>query len=233
MVLLFMLVGGAVGWGFSLLHQPVYEAAATLNASVELNKWISSIPDRQESVTFLEAQVDSAYNSAEMVLDSVGVKDQVLSQLQAEGVQMDFNTLDKKMSIERKKSMWALRVRDTDPNLAARIANIWADRGLAAVQGMLGNAIMRDALQVQVDQLTQAGTDPNSQEFQKVSNQLMLEKSASGGLLSIMVFSAGDQAVPPADPVVYDAGGLILAGMLIGLLLSLWVSNLPRVQKRG
>lgn len=233
-IVLLMVAGALLGWVFSLFHTPIYEASASLNGSLDITKWLTAIPESQAQITSEEAQIDAAFNSAEMIISSAEVENAVLSDLNAAGVRMSLSDLQKSMSLERKKSLWELRVRSKDPQLAAQIANLWQQKGLAQVQAALEHALKVKSLEDRLTSLTADNAGGNNDAaIQSVSTELAAEKAASHGLLWVMSFSAGDNATAPTEPVVFNTAPLVLAGAFIGLLVSLWLTNIYKGRKRG
>jgi capsular polysaccharide biosynthesis protein len=235
MVVVFMVLGGILGGVFHFFHKPVYEANAILNVSMEFYKWnIPAAPDE------IMRQQDFAFNSAEAIINSIQVKNDVLEELNAKGDKLDFITLGRKMSLERKTSIWELRVRDIDAEFATEAANVWAEKSLAALQTALDHAIKVNLLENEISSLGQGNSGITAgqpagganSEIDALTSELIQEKSASGGILSIMSFSLTNAATEPLKPVVYDTGTLVLGGACIGFLLSLWVVNSFKVKRR-
>jgi uncharacterized protein involved in exopolysaccharide biosynthesis len=149
-------LGGTAGWIFHLFQPPVYEATATITVTMEFNKW--ALP---------QSQSDSAFNSAEDIMTSTQVKNQIIAEARSDGYPMDIYQLQQRMDLERKISIWELRIRDRDPKLTAVLANIWADKALEALNVALGHALQADTLEYEISGMAKSLSTPDkAQEIQ-------------------------------------------------------------------
>ena len=116
---LIALLGGLVGFLYSHLKAPIYEAKATIVVNVDFNKVTKFPVERQDEELAL-------YNVQVAILDpqTIGNLIQVASQ---QNISIDAAKLFKNYTIERKLAFWELRYRDTDPALAQKIANLWVE----------------------------------------------------------------------------------------------------------
>jgi uncharacterized protein involved in exopolysaccharide biosynthesis len=228
MVLLTVL-GGLVGLAIHFLRPPVYEASAVLTVSMDFQK-----------VKLTQREQDYAFTASGAIVNSAEVKGQVIAQARADGLVFDADRIPEQWFLERKMSVWEFHVRDQDPEIAARLANLWAEKALDGLNIDLEHALQADQIQDQITSITTqtaSGLPVDNADaqatLQNLSDDLALEKQASQGVISIMKFALTDPAVIPQKPVLYDLAGLVLAGACIGFIVSLWVVNNNRVSNRG
>ena len=232
MVVALMVVGGLVGFGFHLLTPPVYEANAFVTISMDFQK-----------STLTQIEEDTAFNAASDIIYSHSVVDQVIAEAQANGYTLTTSGFLKDFYLESRQSVWEFHVRDRDPNAAAALVNIWAQGSTDALNAALSHALMADQVQLQVAGLENclAGVTPqlaskqmdcrgySSAELQGMLQEqtasLVNEKRLSFGILSIMTIGFTNPAFAPLTPLVYGQAGLVLAGALMGLVISLWGVN--------
>ncbi len=234
MVILFMVAGGMLGWAIQFFQPPIYEASATITATMEFHKW-------NLNEQFRQVEEDHAFLAAEAIISSAWLKGLVLEEALARGWQTDLNEIQLKTYLERRQSKWQLMVRDQDPKFAAEIANIWAEKSLAQLDAALAHALRVDVLENEVNELARSRSNPVTSENYEVFQAeiqtrifgIIQEKKASLGVISIMVFTPGEPALPPTEPRQFTGGSMVLAGAVIGFVVSLWAVNKIQVKKRG
>jgi uncharacterized protein involved in exopolysaccharide biosynthesis len=115
------LLGGVMGLLFSRVHAPVYEAVATIVVNVDFNKVTKFPVERQDEELAL-------YNVQVALLDLQTINS-VIQIASRQNISIDTSLLLKNYTIERKLTFWELRYRDTDPEKAQKIANLWLEEG--------------------------------------------------------------------------------------------------------
>lgn len=228
LLILLTLWGGAVGWFLHENRSPIYEARATFYISIDFT--------RTGELTQFEE--DHAVSVASAVLQGGPVLDRVAAAAQAEGLPYTPTDLLEKGFLERQQATWTLRLRDPDPETAARLANLWAENGLAVLTAAHRAALEAQALQSLLDGLS-ACLDPErseavgrvcgerpaaelSEEIQRLSEEVSAARAESQGLLPALVFDLTRPARTPRQPVQFGRNSMVLAGALIGLLGSAW-----------
>lgn len=229
-IVLMTVLGGISGWAIHFFRPPLYEATAIMTVNMDFQK---------RELT--EIEEDYAFNVAEAISTSIPVKDQIIAEAHADGSPIDMDQLQRQMFLERKKSIWEFHVRNRDAEIAAKLANIWADKAEKALNVALAHAIRADQVQVQMVSFISgrsiSGSPELSAEDQAVlnnlSNELLQEKQLSLGIISIMKFALTSSAPVPQKPVLYYLANLVLAGACIGFVISLWAVNSYQGQRRG
>lgn len=122
------LVGGLIGFLFSRIHAPIYEAKATITVNVDLNKVTKFPVERQDEELAL-------YNIQVALLDFQTITN-VVQAAGRQNLSLDSTILLKNQTIERKLAFWELRYRDENPITAQKIANLWVDEASKTFQIM-------------------------------------------------------------------------------------------------
>ncbi len=229
-IVLLTSLGGISGWAIHFLHPPLYEATAVMTVSMDFQK--GKLSQREQ---------DYAFTAAGAIGNSTEVKNQIISEAQAQGFPIDVNQLSEQMFLERKLSVWEFHIRNRDPYTAAKLANLWAEKALTALNAALAHALRADQIQDQISIITSipptSGSPGNSAEDQatlkNLSDDLLQEKQLSQGVISIMKFALTGSAIVPQDPALYDLADLVLAGACIGFIISLWMVSSHKVVSRG
>jgi uncharacterized protein involved in exopolysaccharide biosynthesis len=121
LVVIATLIGGVIGFVFSNLRTPQYEAAAIFYLNIDLNKVKEPpLPLHDE---------DLALSMIQGALLHPQVIDDLVQELKKSDPQLDSGKLLANYVLERKNDIWELRYRDPDPLVAQRIVNLWAGKG--------------------------------------------------------------------------------------------------------
>lgn len=239
MVALITICGGGIGWAFHWQNPPLYEARAVFSVSI----------DFVQTGNLDQYEVDHAINMAGDLIGSTSVLDQVASQARAQGIQVDAQSLLANGTVERQEQNYMLRYRNTDPQKAAIVANLWAEEGLRELQTAFEHSLSANDLQQRIDELEMClrrsvAVDPVysgcglqdlgqiQAEIQKENAALIPEVQASRGIIPALRFELSQKATAPTRPAVFDQNKLVLAGAFIGFLLGIWMANtrLPWLQ---
>jgi len=229
-IVLMTVLGGLVGWAFHFITPPVYEATSSLTANMDF---------QQRQLTQYEE--DYAFDSAGAISMWEDVENQIIAEAKLRGLPIELDQLRQQMFIERRQSVFELHIRNHDPQIAAQLANIWAEKYYAALNGALVHAIRADQIQAQIDaingSLSASGSPvlgPDAQtSLKNLSDELLQEQQLSQGIISIMKFAVTGLAAVPQRPVVYYLANLVLAGACIGFVISLWVVSSSKVQRHA
>ncbi|MFH1523488.1 MAG: hypothetical protein ABIF04_00820 [Chloroflexota bacterium] len=227
-IVLMIILGGAMGWLFPISQPPIYEAESTLAVSI----------DFPPGGAMSQYEEDYTFGMTSALIASTAVMERVVAQAQAQGLEIQvgqFNTY-----LEIKQSIWKLRVRYNDPQIAAKLANIWAEEAYTTLEQSRGHALQAQSLQGQENILagclSSACAGYSLSEVQEVlktvSAQLVNEKNASNGIPQTLLFAFTDEALPPGRPVAYDRSKMILGGALIGFVVGIWGVSFWHIHKR-
>jgi uncharacterized protein involved in exopolysaccharide biosynthesis len=225
-VFLMMAAGGLVGWLVSQSQPPVYEAVGQFSASIDL---IGTGP-------LTQYEEDVALNAISDLIKSPVVTQQVIDQAAAQGIQISMQELKKNSVVERKFSIFELRVRSGNAQTAERIANLWVERGQAQLLESYRHAIAAEHLLRYLrslenclaqagasEQVNVACSQPRLGEIQEeilqAGEALYQERLASNGLFSGLTIGPANGASVSGQAVLYDRNQMVLMGGLIGLVL--------------
>jgi uncharacterized protein involved in exopolysaccharide biosynthesis len=217
--------GGILGWAFHFFNPAVYEATAGLTITMDFS---------QRALTQYEQ--DYAFSTAGAIIVSNAVMGQILELAQISGISISSTQLAQQMFSEGRQSVWELHIRDQDPQVAAALANIWAQAAYDTLNSALEHAIMAEQIQVQIgtpEACLSLCPGMTESVLQSWTDELVQEKKLSQGILPTMEFALTGNATIPEKPVLYNQASLTLAGALIGFVISLWVVDRQRVQPRG
>lgn len=223
-----MLLGGGIGFFVHLSRPPVYEGRATIYFSIDLA--------RTGKIT--TAEEDIAIGAAGLALHLPPVPEKVIAAARARQLPLEQYPDWLKIFVERRNYQWIVRVRFTDAQVAAELANLWAEQGYAQLMEAQKHTEQAESLRRSMEGLesclqNMAVVEPAStqcawpsqaevqRELQSLGQRHLQEKQASRGLIPALTFSMGEKALPNPQPVVYDRNTLILAGAILGLVISI------------
>ena len=229
-IVILTVVGAVAGWAFHFFNPPVYEATSFMTVNMDFTKF-----------QLTQYEEDYAFDSAGAIATGDDVENQIIAEAKARRLPIELDQLRQQIFIERKQSVWELHVRNQDPQIAAGLANIWAEKFDAALHTALGHAIRADQIQTQIaainNSLPTSGSpvlSPAAQTTLKnLSDELVQEQQLSLGILSTMKFAASGSATAPRKPVLYYLAYLVLAGACIGFVVSVWMVGSTRGQRHG
>lgn len=234
LVILFVLIGGLVGWFIFLVQPPFYEASTSILVTVDF------VSTGQLTQFEEDAMMDAVGN----VLRSTEVIDRTLTKADQSGVHISAQQFKQMSFIERRLGTWIMRIRSRSPEEAMNLANIWAKEGGAALNDAYQHAVTADHLSryaVSLETCLEKSVNlvpaaavciPEDrvnvqEEIQKLSQNLTSERSASRGILPAALIDPPQLSSLPASPVETGRGGYILAGALLGFLVGFVVCQFP------
>ena len=236
-IILGAFVGSALGWGMTLIRTPRYEAAAALSIGYDYARVIEMDDAVKDYIVLRVRDLLLSDETLQRAVDTLR-ETPGLNQLPS-----DPEGLRGQIRLAEEGSRWELVGWAQTPEGAAAIANAWADSALTSLAQAMLHAIRAGDLQAEVYRagcrLTPDPASPDhvlwvctlsdgSVDSNTLPTALEEEILLSRGLFPAMSFSLHQRAVPPAAPVVWGRGSLILAGSLLGM----WVSILLVIVRR-
>ncbi len=232
-IFLLAAVGGFAGWLAHRAQPPVYEAVGHFSTTID---YVATGPMTQ-------FEEDTAINVVGDVINSVNVVQAVVDQAAAEGIQTSVVDLKKAAVLERRVNVWDLRVRNADPRVAERLANLWVEQGQKVLLEAYQHALQADRWDRYLQSLENclakaASSEPGSGQcskgrfaeiqgdLQSAGSQYAQERIASLGLFSGLVIGPVDRALATPGPVIFQRSQMVLAGCFIGLLLGIGLLQL-------
>jgi uncharacterized protein involved in exopolysaccharide biosynthesis len=174
LILAAALLGGVVGFLFSRMHPPMYEAVATFMVQVD----VKYLTETENDLYY----VDMALASTEGALVSNAVLDAVYLEIARLGQPAPGWELLPNTTIERRHAYWELRVRHPDPAFAQAVVNMWSARGYQAM-------LERQAQGLAPIYVVYSPPTLAPQPLQPVyfnTNRLLLAGSLAGWLMAIL-----------------------------------------------
>lgn len=223
-MVVFMLVGGAVGYGISLTNLPKFETRAVISVAIDYTR-TGFLTDIEEDQT------------VEIVGDVI-LSDEVIQDAITRLQNVDIEAFRDKLKLERKNNQWLLKVIAADPSQAAEFANVWADAAFSELEMVREHATKAEYYQRYLDSLASCleetasfepaqaicslkNLDHLSQELEITGKLVDSEKIASRGIMPAVSFTISQKAVVPIEPVRNNRGQVMLSSAMAGFLISL------------
>jgi capsular polysaccharide biosynthesis protein len=237
-LVLAMLMGGLAGMLITRVHKPVYQSQAVLTTAVNY-AYTGNLSD---------VVLDHLIMTVGEVIDSTAVRESVVENFASEGVADSADEISNNLNLIRKGNSWLLTVRASDPLMAQQIALLWGNVALDSLITIRETAtdafhyqVARFALEdclsriVVVDPVSSGCSSEEMDElrlFLTTSDQqgtsLTYRKSI---LLSNLSFELTKEPEVSTSPVLFRQNLNVLAGALIGLVISLGVLFGGKTQK--
>lgn len=228
LMILFALLGLVAG---SFVNFP-YEAEAVLITNLEL----------VEDTNVTELMVYTQLELVRQLMFHPDITDHVLLVEQEAGNPITLHELKDKSVIERRLTSTLIKVRDTDPQIAARIATTWAEAAYKRLSEAYEHAVLVSEAKWVITSTEQCLTDKKVfttafcqsltldavEEKTNTAQQIILAESPySLGLTKDLQISQYQPAAIPTEPIQGGQANLMLIGALIGLVASLILYELP------
>lgn len=121
-VVICTLLGGTGGYLISRVKQPVYEAKAIFHVSIDL----TLVPFRQQPLELHDE--DLALASLHGAMLNPEVIQALFEAAQSQKINLNWDELIQNYTVERKNTLWELRYRSFDPQIAYTVVSIWAEK---------------------------------------------------------------------------------------------------------
>jgi hypothetical protein len=227
------LIGAVFGFLFSLILRPRYEAKATVAINIHYG-----VTEPLELVV-----EDRALNRVAAIIRSDTViqtaLDNLESTIRSQRGWMETADLLQTLRLDRRLAEWDLVAIDRDPAIAATVAQTWAEAALPVLDEAAEHAWQ--ALKIMADNPLKVGcvptlelvgdteivdwiccVQPEDLNSETLPDELRKEIILSRGMLPNISYELIREARPPANPVIWGRGSLILSGAFVGLILGFW-----------
>jgi capsular polysaccharide biosynthesis protein len=231
MILLLSLAGGLLGWVAHQVRPPLYEAKAVFTVNINYSQ-----PDVLDKIDNDHYAEDLMIVNLMGLIQSADVVNKVVADVAAKNMVFDDLRLGKRLFVERKTSFIELIVRNEDPRVAMDVANQWAETANDQLKEAQVHALRTYTLNQEINNLAECiklapdGTgnlcmnltlQELEAQLQRVQPELDAEVQASRGLEPALMFELSQRASLPNAPAIYNPQLMILAGVLLGFLISL------------
>ena len=232
-----IILGALIGGVLSLFFTPIYEARALVSTNMEL----------RVDGTLTEIMLDAQINHIGELVFYPEVVSRLIETEAAQGNELTLEALKQKTSVERQLMNTIIKVKDPDPQLAARIASEWAEilynrlneaylhavrLSEAKLQYEALSACFSNALKVPKTFCLSLTPDELSKEIERLNAIILEESPKSLGLTIALNVSQYQPAAVPADPLNYHRGTLILSGAGVGLIIGILLNEIPSKHKK-
>lgn len=232
LVALLALAGGLAGLAVNALSPTLYEARFTLTTSI----------DQTNTGELTQFEIDTLMDAVGFLAISNPTLERTAAAAQAAGIPVDLVALRSATRAERRLAVWIFRVRRTDSNEAARLAEIWRQTAQADLDEAYRHAILADALTRRADslagclaQFASSGPAPAAcwpsgftdlqAELTRTGQALAAERAAARGVSSGVEMDSARFEVLTPQPASNRRAPAALAGLAAGLLVGLWASQ--------
>lgn len=221
-----MIAGALFGMFISYLLTPVYEAKATITANMEIV--------RNGNIT--EIMVDSQMTViGSQIFDSKAVNAVLLAE-RGLGHNLTYEDFRESAGYENQMMNTVLKYRHSDPVVAQRVVNSWANAFFNRLFEAHPHGLMVSQARALIQDIRQCKTDPKINETNfcqmltpEIEKQLTNEANAvitkeaplSMGLTAEISITNLIPADIPDTPLRYTRGSLVLAGAAIGFVLGI------------
>jgi hypothetical protein len=226
------LIGALIGFIVSIAHPPLYESSAVLGVNLYYG-----ITDTLELIV-----ENRALDRVAAVIKSDHILTKVLQEIPDNTREFrgwnDPDDLRNALRLDRRMSEWALVALDEDPQLAAYMAQIWAEVSLTELAEYSKHAWRAVALmgneKFELECERVPGADPSKGELEIIcavlpidldeealNGSLQTEIELSHGILPDIQYELLQAATPPDKPILWGRGTLVLAGALAGLIVAI------------
>lgn len=223
-----IVLGGLGGLLAHSFNPPLYEATAEFSIAID---YVSTGPMTQYAE-------DLAINTAGHIFDSKDTLQILVDQANREGITINLAGIYDKVRLERRFSIWTLRVRDPDPSVAARIAEIWLREGGALLRQRYQHALQAQQLerylQSQESYLAKLAArelffEPgNAARFADIQGNLkeagaalFQERLASQGMFAGLTLGPVNAPEVSSRPVTLNRNLYVALGGLLGMVVGI------------
>lgn len=219
-----IIVGALVGFAFSYVKTPIYEATASVTANLQLSK----------GGPVTEFMLDSQINHIGELYYNPHVVQELIASEAKNANEIDLSWLKSNASIERRMLNTLVKVQHADPEIAARIASEWATILYETLQEVYPTAVEVSAAKntlalldhcinpketVEIDAFCKSITKSEYDSALEKAQDILAELGDKTLGLSEYLSLTHHQAAPvPSKPISYHRGSMTLAGSALGFV---------------
>ena len=233
-----MLIFAIVGLLVSFVLKPKYEAESFLITNLNL----------VQGTNVTEIMVDSQLELIGQLMYHPDITAEILTLEKSASNPMTLADLKKNSFIERRLMTTVIKVRDTDPEIATRIASNWVEIAYDRLNLAYSHALLVSEAQWIITSIEDCQTDPlvvetgfcqnlTPKEVNNLTDDahevILAEAPHALGLTKDLLISQYQPAAVPTVPIQGARSNLILAGAMIGLMLSLILFELPIIKDQA
>lgn len=243
-LVILIVCGGLIGYLLGFLLPPIYETKAVVTTNIDL-------VENRPVVT--EIMVDSQLNYIGELMYNPRIIEPLLQQEVSYGNPITIEDLKSMATIERQLMSTIIKVRGSNPEIAARIATNWAKLAyetlLAARPHVLAATQARQELALievcyptnsAANESTSSGEDSFCEglsyksantKLEEATKVLASEEPKTLGLTAYIIPSQYIPASLPLAPASNNQGMMAFSGMIIGIVVGIIFVELARLKK--
>jgi len=228
---------GLISLGVSSLLPPVFQSSSVLQVDI----------DHERTMQMNDYTVMKAYERVRGVLLADDVLEESIDTVIEGGVaSREFSgiaAMRERIRVSQRSDGWELVVYSHDPQLAAALANAWADSSIQKLKDGFQHSLIAWEWQAALFSThCSLGLDPDDEsrtlwtcstggediDPSLITDAILEEVQQTRGILPIFSFSILERAAVPKAPVLWQRGTFILVGLLLGLCVGfLWIVGRP------
>ncbi|MGV7975843.1 MAG: hypothetical protein AB2L16_03005 [Anaerolineaceae bacterium] len=233
-----MIAGALLGALLSLALPPVYEARALVSTNLEL----------VQDANITEIMLDAEINHIGELVFHPEVVSALIEKEASLGNALTLEQLKKITSVERQLMNTVIKVRDQNPEVAARIASEWAEILYTRLTDAYEHAVQLSSAKLQYnsirDCLSAQPKTPKSfcssltaqssrAELERLVEIIIAESPKTLGLTVALNVSQFQPAALPDEPLHHARGALMLGGALAGMAAGLALAEISPKFRRN
>lgn len=219
-----IILGALIGFAFSYIKAPIYEATASVTANLQLSK----------GGPVTEFMLDSQINHIGELFYNPHVVQELVASEAKQGHEIDISWLKTNASVERRMLNTLVKVQHADPEIAARIASEWAKILYETLQEVYPTAVDVSAAKntlallencinpkenVDVDAFCKSMTKTEYDNALETAKDIIVELGDKTlGLSEYLSLTHHQPAAVPSKAISYHRGSMTLAGGALGLV---------------
>jgi hypothetical protein len=172
-----IILGGLAGYYKQRIEPPIYQAKAIINTFIDFQ----DINDAH----LTEYDEDMTINSVQAVMLSTDVIEAVVGRAASEGVFINYTSFMQQKNIYRMHADYELFYRDSDPEIAKDLVNLWAETGVEYYKVLQDQGEMPLYITVMLSNLADLPLTPSYAQ----TNTYVLSGSILGFILGIVLTS--------------------------------------------
>lgn len=182
-IVLIAVIGGLLGFGFSMIQKPLYQAESTIHASIDFTQinFENMVGEYGHPLVFTQYDEDLALQIVERVL--LTKRNDAYAYGRELDSDLDQDTFKRNMQIQRYLARWHLRYRHEDPAVAQAIVNYWTEIGMEALRDAQESGRAESFVMVSLVSLADRPQRPSYYH----RNTLALAGTAAGMMLGVVV----------------------------------------------
>jgi capsular polysaccharide biosynthesis protein len=228
-----IMLGGILGGTIHFLKPPIYDAQAQFVVTLDYSR----------SGDLSPYNVDMAVGAIQPIFYSEEVLQYVVEQAHIQQLDISASEFYQAIGIERRNEIWLLRVRDSKPERAEILVDLWAQKGYQDLLEARSHALRVGALDAFFTAFRNCPSEPspetalpsicfkvyaaNWETLDDLQVEMQNELALSKGLNPNIIFSEPTTIPLSLQPVLYNRNWMIFAGMLAGFLMGILWINFP------